>query len=131
MCRPATFEHSPRASDKLDERRSCDKIKLCTSLAKTVFLLGSVVSLVGGVAYSLVMVKASAGLKVNVVAKTAMDVSLDTKAKASSKPKTAAKSKALTTGRAKVGPVKGKKTMNTINIGKNNVWFKASSLLGE
>ena len=100
-------------------------------MAKTAFLLGSIVSLVGGVAYSLITVKASAGLNVNVMAKAAVDASLDSKAKASSKPETTAKSKALTKGTARGGSAKGKKTMNTVNVGQKNVWSKASSLLGE
>jgi hypothetical protein len=106
-------------------------MKVYTSLAKTVFLLGSVASLVGGVADSPVTVKANASVNVNVAAKAAVDVSLGSKAKAKSKAKTAAKSTAGTKKTTKAGAVKGHKTMKTINTGNTNVWYKASSLLGE
>jgi hypothetical protein len=98
-------------------------------LAKTVFLLGSVISLVGGVAYSLVTVKATASLNVNVTARVVANVRRGSKAKAGAKAKMAAQSKALTKKTTNGGSVKGK-TMNTINMFNKNVW-KASSLLGE
>jgi hypothetical protein len=108
-------------------------MEVCTSLAKTVFLLGSVASLVAGVAYSLVTVKANASVNVSVAANAAVDVDAVDKAKAGSKAKakTAAKSKASAKKTTKAGTVKGKKTMNTINTVNKNVWRKASSLLGE
>ena len=128
----------PRASHRwigpgLYKIETRDRIEVCTSLAKTVFLLGSVASLVGGVAYSLVTVKANARVNVDVTAKAAVDVNVGSKAKARSnaKAKTAAKSKAGAKKTTKAGTVKGKKTMNTINIGNKNDWYKASSLLGE
>jgi hypothetical protein len=102
-------------------------------LAKTVFLLGSVASLVGGVAYSLVTINATASINVGVRAEAAGSVGAGVKAKAEStaKAKSAAKSKASAKKTAKAGMVKGKETMKTINIGNKNVWYKASSLLGE
>lgn len=90
------------------------------------FLLGSVASLVGGVANSLVTIKADAS--VNVIA--GATVSFGSKAKAESGAKTVAKSNAAAKKTTKVGTVKGKAPMKTINTGNTNVW-KASSLLGE
>jgi hypothetical protein len=95
-------------------------------LAKTVFLLGSVASLVGGVANSLVTIKADASVNAHVGAA----VSLGSMAKAKSGTKTVAKSKTGAKKTTKAGMVKGKETMKTINTGNTNVW-KASSLLGE
>jgi hypothetical protein len=108
-------------------------MEFTTSLAKTVFLLGSVASLVGGVAHSLVTVKADASFDVDLKAEGAVHVDAGAKAKAKPKAKarTAAKAAVGTKKTTKVGPVKGKKTMKTINIGNKNVWSKASSLLGE
>jgi hypothetical protein len=90
-------------------------------LAKTVFLLGSAASLFGGVAYSLVTIKANASVNVNVAAKATVEVGAGAKAKAKPKAKanTVAKSESGAGKTTKAVIVKGRKTMKTINIGNH------------
>ena len=84
------------------------------SLAKTVILLGSAASLIGGVAH--VPVKVDASARINVT----LEASL----------KTAEKPKAITKRRVYSSTKKGKRTMKTIGKGSKYVWCKASALQG-
>ena len=101
---------------------------------KTVFLLGSVASLIGGIATTPVTVKAKASVNVSVKAKAVVEVGAAGEAKAKSKAKATAvpklKTAAKKTTKAKI--VKGQKTMkNSVNIGVvKSVWRVASSSLG-
>lgn len=104
-----------------------------TSLVKTVFLLGSVASLFGGIAIP-VTVKADGSLNVSVQAKATVKVGAKGRAKAKSKAKTTAvsKSKKAAKKTTEANKVKGQKAMkNSINIGVvKSVWRVASSSLG-
>jgi hypothetical protein len=95
-------------------------------------LLGSIVSLVGGIAKSPVTVKADASVSVSIKAKAALEIGASGRAKAKLKAtKKVAKSgtAAKTTTKAKIA--KGRKTMrNPVSLGKRSDW-KAASCLGE
>jgi hypothetical protein len=87
-------------------------------LAKTVILLGSAASLIGGVAQTPVKVKAGASIDVTV------------KAKAQATLGVAANSMSITKKTASSKTQKRKKAMKTISKGSQHVWCKASALVG-
>jgi hypothetical protein len=83
-----------------------------------VILLGSVASLIGGVAHTPVTVKAGATIDVTVKAKAQATLGVVANSKSITKKTTSAKIE------------KGKRAMKTINKGSRHVWCKASALVG-
>jgi hypothetical protein len=96
-------------------------------------LLGSVVSLVGGIAESPVTVKADASVSVSVKAKGALEIGAACRAKAKLKAtkKVAAKSGTAAKTTTKAKGAKGKEAMrDSVSLEKRSGW-KAASCLGE